>query len=110
MIILSIPIQKFAALMQMKLNKNSHKSGWKGMDFGPFGEGRGQYWREKDEYLLKRLDEEVTELKQAISEGKSDVEVAHECADVANFAMMIADVRWDALAQAIGEVGGSERE
>ena len=92
--VLSREIQQFAALMQTKLNENQDKGGWKGVDFSPFGEGRGQVWREKNDYLLRRLDEEIAELKAAVyAFDASPLAIAREAADVANFAMMLADVQ-----------------
>jgi len=48
-----------------------------------------------DGYLLKRLKEEVIELEQALDTRARgydrQAEILSECADVANFAMMIAD-------------------
>jgi len=43
------------------------------------------------EWFLKRLQEETVELAMAIAEGNPD-KIMGECADVANFAMFIADV------------------
>ena len=68
--------------MQHKLDKNRDKGDdWTDMEMG---------------YLLGRLEEEVKEIKDAFVKNKSvreDIafDVACECADVANFAMMIAD-------------------
>lgn len=50
------------------------------------------HWRYSDLiYLLDRLEEEVGELKSAINRDDARAEVRREAADVANFAMMIAD-------------------
>jgi hypothetical protein len=65
--------------MEYKLSLNRHKGdreGWSG---------------DSPELLLARLKEEVTELLGAIHSG-TDQQVLEEAADVANFAMMIADV------------------
>lgn len=43
-------------------------------------------------YLTKRLHDEFGELKRKIDKNASRVEVVRECADIANFAMMVADV------------------
>jgi NTP pyrophosphatase (non-canonical NTP hydrolase) len=70
----------FARLMEATLRKNDHKGGWKGCDIA---------------YLKKRLCEEVVELVDAIRDmtrGGDPATGIHETADVANFAMMIADV------------------
>jgi len=57
-----------------KLRKNRDKD-W--MDVSP-------------EKLLEFLVEEVEELKEALSSDGSNLDVCRECADVANFAAMIA--------------------
>jgi len=67
------PLAWFANAMEHQLQANDHKTGWQGMT---------------DRQLLNRLKQETTELERAIESGKSVVE---EAADVANFAMMIAD-------------------
>ena len=63
----------FANEMERQLEENGCKLGWE---------------RCTDKWLLKRLRQEVEELEQAVKKGKNVVE---EAADVANFAMMIAD-------------------
>lgn len=54
-------------------------------------------------FLLKRLKDEVVELEKAYKDDKRK-DIVRECADVANFAMMIADNEqwsgtrpWDSL-------------
>jgi len=77
------PVRWFACEMERKLRENNHKEGWVGEDTG---------------YLLKRLREETEELKAALGE-KNEREwqepvskrIISEAADVANFAMMIAE-------------------
>jgi NTP pyrophosphatase (non-canonical NTP hydrolase) len=79
-------VKRFAEAMIEKLNepKNLAKSDWKGLDMP---------------YLFSRLDEEVYELQNAlckpiskcVSSKAKKIEILKECADVANFAMMIAD-------------------
>lgn len=78
-------VMAFADLMEAQLRANDHKGGWKGCD---------PHW------LHDRLLEEAAELQDA-GRWKSDGlgvqgcyarAVAREAADVANFAMMIADV------------------
>jgi NTP pyrophosphatase (non-canonical NTP hydrolase) len=68
--------QKFIKAMQQKLDENDHKPGWKDED---------------PQELLYLLTEEVEELRHAILFQGAD-DIVRECADVANFAMMIADV------------------
>lgn len=73
----------FAHLMEAQLKANDHKPGWKGEDWYP---------------LLMRMREETIELHEALIPGsRTDLpawwkRVGSEAADVANFAMMIADV------------------
>jgi NTP pyrophosphatase (non-canonical NTP hydrolase) len=77
----------FAEKMEEKLRENDSKGGWDNCDIA---------------WLLKRLREETTELAEVIAVYEEDtrgipgVYSAHktmsECADVANFAMMIADL------------------
>lgn len=71
------PVFSFAAHMQSKLEENAHKGGWDD---------------DSAEELLARLVEETRELRTAIRKGKPKAEVVEEAADVANFAMMIAEV------------------
>src|SRR5688572_3388734 len=66
----------FVGLMEERLWANAHKPGWK-QDSAPA--------------LFRRLQEEAAELDGAIDFGTPG-EIAKEAADVANFAMMIADV------------------
>ena len=68
-------IKNFTNLMETKMLLNEHKGG---------------HDRLKLDELLKLLHQEVRELKVAADE-KDYKEVALECADVANYAMMIAD-------------------
>ncbi len=68
-------VKWFANQMEFKLKRNA-KGGWDECDI---------------HFLLKFLKREVAELEKSISFGnKSDV--IKEAADVANFAMMIADI------------------
>jgi len=68
-------VASFAALMEAELRKHDDRPGWKGED---------PHW------LLARLNEEVIELANALLDHSKSL--PHEAADVANFAMMIADV------------------
>lgn len=67
------PLAWFARVMEKCLRENDHKPGWQSDTL---------------EELLERLEEEVDELK---SGRLSNEDVIREAADVANFAMMIAD-------------------
>ncbi len=66
----------FADRMEYKLKCNDHKGGWNSCTM---------------EYLLRRLKEEVAELEKMIDDPQLQGGVDLECADVANFAMMIAE-------------------
>lgn len=91
----------FADEMEAKLVENRHKG------------DRERWARDEDSALLRRLEEEVAELRAAVEEpvpdcGCREIDCPHlgtmfrraerlarivrEAADVANFAMMIADV------------------
>jgi len=88
-------VRWFAAAMEVELRTNDHKGGWDDCTLG---------------YLAKRLREEVDELVAAATEGHVNANVGDEgyrrapwteadaarvlseAADVANFAMMVADV------------------
>jgi hypothetical protein len=76
-----IPLVKFAVMMDMKLNRNSHKNeagGWGGM--AAFE-------------ILNRIRDELEELEEAIrNPSHSREDIVDEAVDVANFAMMMADV------------------
>lgn len=64
----------FQSVMMSKLLENAHKGSEGLNDVG---------------YLLKRLDDEVEELKEAIIKG-SHKDIIRETGDVGNFAMFIA--------------------
>lgn len=70
-------VRLFAAMMERKLQANEHKGGWQD---------------DTALALLRRLREEADELERCLQVGMSAPTVAYEAADVANFAMMIADV------------------
>jgi hypothetical protein len=65
----------FAEQMEAALRRNDHKGGWSGADMG---------------YLRDRLREECVELEMALDAAPFE-KATREAADVANFAMMIAD-------------------
>ena len=76
----------FAKRMEAKLEKNRHKGnreGW--LKYHPWS-------------LVKRILDETLEVQQCFTHFKGDIvlaktpeETADECADVANFCMMVAD-------------------
>ena len=67
-------VRGMAALMEQQLTANDHKGGWQA---------------ETEYSLYHRLLEEVAELYEALFTRRN---IGKEAADVANFAMMIADV------------------
>ena len=67
-------LTKFTEDMRRNLLLNIHKGGWDGES--PF-------------YLLRRLNEEVSEIIEVFDRNDYDG-IIKECADVANFAMMLA--------------------
>ncbi len=69
-------VRDFAIGMEAKLAKNDHKRDWADLPIAA---------------LVRRLENEVAELKMAIDYETPDA-VAKECHDVANFALMIGDV------------------
>lgn len=79
-------VLKFAARMEGKLAKNRHK-------------GDRDGWLKDDPWsLVERILDETVEVQQCFtqgSDGRVDYdnaeELADECADVANFCMMVAD-------------------
>jgi hypothetical protein len=75
-------VNRFADLMRVKLRENDHKGHWEHCD---------PMW------LFSKLRDEVQELAEELDAsmgpvGTSPFLIARECADVAAFAMMIADV------------------
>lgn len=73
----AVRVAWFFQAMADKLSANSHKRGWDECSVG---------------YLRTRLAQEVCELRRAIDRRAPAEAITKECADVANFAMMIADV------------------
>ena len=56
-------------------------------------EKRGDSWKKESlSYLIVRLQQEVVELHEAISNNKSNDEISKEAVDIANFSMMIFDM------------------
>jgi NTP pyrophosphatase (non-canonical NTP hydrolase) len=70
------PLDSFRDRMAKKLLLNAHKGGW--ADWPVSG-------------LIEGIKREVEELERAIDKNESAERVADEAADVANFAMMVAD-------------------
>jgi NTP pyrophosphatase (non-canonical NTP hydrolase) len=71
-----INLKPFMQDMYKKLVANQEKKHWRTCSF---------------DWLVQRLYEEMRELEEAMDKGAPYQEVMDECADVANFAMMIHD-------------------
>jgi len=75
-------VMSFVVDMKYKLRLNNHKGHWKELTF-------------KD--LFRKLEAEVTELRDALCaltpdrNKKALIAFIHECSDVSNYAMMMAD-------------------
>lgn len=72
-------VLKFAVRMEQKLAKNRHKG------------NRENWLKDSPSALMDRAREELKELDEALDQWTSDEAIQNECADVANFAMMISD-------------------
>lgn len=70
-----VALYKFMADMFRKLRANKHKAHWSTVT---------------EAFLIVRLAEEFAELADVLGKGTPQ-QIIDECADVANFAMMIAD-------------------
>ena len=71
-----LTVRLFAEVMEEKLRQNDYKGGWGNTAPGD---------------LLLRLEQEAQELRDAIEMCDASA-IRREAADVANFAMMVADV------------------
>ncbi len=69
-------VHTFAISMIAELDANDHKGGWQHCSIG---------------YLTRRLGNELAELRAAIRRKEPGARIRSEAADIANFAMMIAD-------------------
>lgn len=84
------PVVKwFAEMMELNLKSNDHKGGW---------------LSDSSKALLKRLKEETKELGDVIKNYTSFSQIIEEAADVANFAMMIADLAGKRIGQLKPEI------
>lgn len=74
-------VKWFSEQMETKLRENDKKGGWDNCNI---------YW------IIKRINEETNELLNAVDLhrdlGATKENIIREAADVANFAMMIADI------------------
>lgn len=80
-------IQWFAEEMEAKLRENDHKGGWEGRRFGELFPRIAQ---ERDELLLAAHPLNLDTIAERLTHEDA-CELIRECADIANFAMMIAD-------------------
>lgn len=69
-------VMQFARLMETKLRENDHKKHWSEIPV---------------EQLMTRIQQELFEMHDAITDKEPGINVAKEAADVANFAMMVAE-------------------
>ena len=77
----------FAQEMEAKLRENDHKGGWQGCRFAAlFPRLRD----ECDELLVKAHPLQLDTIAETLS-TEDACQLIHECADISNFAMMIAD-------------------
>ena len=86
-------IQWFAEKMEDELRENDPKGGWHGCSYS---------------YLCHKLLEEVGELVAILMDGENG-NVTEEAADIANYAMMIADNACGPLPQAPSLLALKER-
>lgn len=101
---LRTPVVRFATAMETNLRSNDHKGGWRECD---------------RQYLLKKLEEEVSELKKELVKPNNLSRIRDESADVGNIAMMIWDnsmaaeegesrnTKWK---KSVGEIDQEKRE
>ena len=77
-------IRRFAELMEERMKRNDHKSGWD---------------TATNTWLWQRAFDEMLELRDEMSKARSrsPIQIAREAADVANFVMMLADNEVPAL-------------
>lgn len=86
-------VAAMALAMQYKLDKNQHK---RCESLNPSGTGRN--WDHCSlSWLLDRCKDEIKELEESLIDGDNQ-NVIYECADVANFAMMIQDRIYSSVA------------
>lgn len=78
----------FAQEMEAKLRKNDHKGGWRGCRFS---ELFPRIMHERDELLLAAAPLKLDTVEEIVTRQDA-CDVIRECADIANFAMMIADL------------------
>lgn len=80
-------LEWFAQEMEGKLRENDHKGGWQGCRFS---ELFPRLREEADELLVKAHPLKLDTVAECLTATDAH-ELIRECADIANFAMMIAD-------------------
>lgn len=80
-------IQWFAQEMEAKLRENDHKGGWQGCRFAHIFP---RLREESGELLVKAHPLNLDTIAETLT-AEDACELVRECADIANFAMMIAD-------------------
>lgn len=75
-------VMKFASYMENQLAVNEHKGHWH---------------REHQEFLFREMARNVSKLYEALNTDKDKAEVTIRAANIANFAMMIADNEGDSI-------------
>lgn len=81
---------RFLAAMRYKLKKG-REAGYDGWDLRWKNLWFGSTPRGTTGYMMRRLSEEMLELAEAVAKGDTKA-IREEAADVANFAMMVADI------------------
>lgn len=80
-------IEWFAQEMEAKLRENDHKSGWQGCRFS---ELFPRLREETDELLVTAHPLQLDTITKKLTHEDA-CKLIHKCADIANFAMMLAD-------------------
>jgi hypothetical protein len=82
-------LDPFIEVMKEQLRANAHKGDWRERTIHHPG---GHDEPVTTAHALVRLQEELRELKLAVDMGQEPEVVAREAADVANFALIVADL------------------
>ncbi len=85
-------VTKFAEIMEKQLKANEHKGGWKRCD---------------SSFLMKELQRNYDAL-WALQPDEDKAQILRRAANIANFAMMIAD-NWGGLGEGENDEGRKER-
>ena len=82
-------LDRFIEVMKEQLRANAHKGDWRERTIHHPG---GHDEPVTTAHALVRLHEELRELELAVDTGEETQMVAREAADVANFALIVADL------------------